>query len=525
MCAVQAGAGLRHLVLGVLAFTTLGHLSLAAAPPERMPRADELSGVRQEPTPAPLKTYTFEMRSKPWAQVIEWLSDITGMPFIGPYLPTGTFNFIGSAKKGYTVPEIIDIINEALLSNKDTQKYILVRRERSFTLLPADEPIDALLMQTIKLEDLAGRGNTELVSVVLPLRSLVAEDVVSSIQKMLGPFGSVTVLEGTNRLVLLDTAGNLKRIHETIREIESSPEGKAETFSHPCKYVKARDAEKLLRSLLGDPLAIARTFAQQQGQGRGNQGGGPPQPAQALIVPRLRMHYISADETTNTVFVTGPADKIAQARELLRRLDEQQGGRPRVLIGPPFLKTYNLTTGGAEALARTLQEVYKDVGSIRITAAGSGKLLVWAMPGDQLDIAKHIHSEEGNKAQLIALNTLDAADLARTLQGMFGDSKGGAPFIEAETLRNAIIVRGTREQVEEVKSTINALGDGAGSIGGDTRIISLNSGSAATLAEALERVLNQMGKYPVKVIRPPGSEQKPEPVGKPAAQVPEPRKS
>src|SRR5262249_12724180 len=142
MSAAPTGAGSRYLVLGVLTLTAVGLLPLWADPPDKMGKAEDSAKRKIEPAKPPLKTYAFEMRSKPWPQVMEWLPDITGMPFIGPDLPTGTFNFIGSSKKGYTIPEIIDIINEALLSNKDTQKFILVRRERSFTVLPADERID-----------------------------------------------------------------------------------------------------------------------------------------------------------------------------------------------------------------------------------------------------------------------------------------------------------------------------------------------------------------------------------------------
>src|SRR5689334_13980241 len=41
------------------------------------------------------KKITFEMRDKPWSQVLEWLGDQSGMPVItGENKPTGTLSFV-----------------------------------------------------------------------------------------------------------------------------------------------------------------------------------------------------------------------------------------------------------------------------------------------------------------------------------------------------------------------------------------------------------------------------------------------
>ena len=82
---------------------------------------------------------------------------------------------------------------------------------------------------------------------------------------------------------------------------------------------------------------------------------------QGFAVPaaKIRPHYVASDERTNTVLVTGPPDKIAQAREIVRRLDVGQNDQPPVLKGPPSLKTYTVAAGNAEAVATTLKDVYK----------------------------------------------------------------------------------------------------------------------------------------------------------------------
>jgi type II secretion system protein D len=473
--------------------------------------------LRAEPDPAPPgkenasrpKTVAFEMRDKPWSSVLEWLSDQTGLPVITSYKPTGTFSFIDPKKKEYTIPEIIDILNEGLLE----KKFVLIRRERSFTIVPADEKIPPDYLPRIRLEDLEGHGNTEIAQIVLPLTSLVAEDLQPEVKKMMGPFGEAVAMAKANQLILTDTVGNLKRVCKTIKDIEETENQGKETFSHVCRYIKARDAEKNLHDLLGDPKELLRGTQPMFpfggfGGGRGGGGGGgggfmqpQPQPVAAAPAQKVRMHYISCDERTNTVLVTGPADKIAQAREILRNIDVPQQGQQPVIVGPAFLKTYPIAAGNAEALAKILQDTYKSSQVIRISAAGNNTILVWAPPEDQIEIAKHITgaTENNQVTEVLPLNAQDATKTVETLKGMFGDTKAGAPYLEADTNRNAVVVRGSTEQLAQIKAALQAIGE-TGVSSGTMRVITINKGSAAAVAEALQRMLPQMRQNPVNVI-------------------------
>jgi hypothetical protein len=79
--------------------------------------------------------------------------------------------------------------------------------------------------------------------------------------------------------------------------------------------------------------------------------------------------------------------------------------------------------------------------------------------------------------------------------------KTGAPYVEADTNRNAIVVRGTAEQVLDVQSIVRALGAG-GISGGNVRVINIEKGSASILAEHLQKLMPNMRQNPVQVINP-----------------------
>ena len=205
---------------GVQGWSVLGG-QFAAGQPARVsepPATPSDPGPNKPETrPQEAPTYAFEVRDKPWAAVFEWLSQTTGKPVIYPTKPTGTFQFVPPAQKKYTLSEIIDFLNEALA----TQRLLLIRKDQSFLLISTQEKLDQLQFPRVGVADLARRGNTELVSVVVPLQALVAEDLGPDIEKLHGPFGRVVVLEKSNQFLLLDTAGNVRQILQIIKDLEA----------------------------------------------------------------------------------------------------------------------------------------------------------------------------------------------------------------------------------------------------------------------------------------------------------------
>jgi type II secretion system protein D len=482
------------------------------------------------PKPAE-KTVAFEMRGKLWKDVFEWLRDLTQMPIIAPNIPTGTLTYISpkgldGQLKQHTLPEIIDIINRAMLAGPPTQKYILIRQDTQFVLLPAEEKIDPYFVPRVDPSDLPKRGRTEIVSVVRQLSVVNAIDVASEISRMKSPFGEVTAFTKTNQLLIQDNVATLTQILAMLDAMENTDKGQAEVYTHDCKYIKARDAAAIIKEAMG----IAATAPAQQPSMQMSPFGGPPGFSFDRFDRRDRGGFSSSgtgaapaspkpvnvvpDERNNKVIITGPPDKIAQSREILRKIDVPQGGEGPQLVasGAPFMKVYNVAPGSAEAVVKTLTGIYK-LPSVQISAVGNS-IWVYAGPADQLEIAKHIEGGSTAKTELIPVN--DPTRMVEFLNKMFpAPTTGGGVIIAADSDRGGVVVKGTIEQVNEVKAAIRALDAGTVNTGG-MRIITLDNGGAAALAEALQRMLPQIRNNPVKVVIPgqPDSGQ-PEPMKKP----------
>jgi type II secretory pathway component GspD/PulD (secretin) len=471
----------------------------------------------------------FEMDKKSWKEVLAWLADKYDLPLTTHDYPKGTFTFIAPKGKSYTLPEIVDILNEALLTEDATNKYVIVRREWSLGLVPLDqkEKIDPAILPRVKADDLDGHGLTELAYMELRLKSLVAEDLAKELNPIMGSFGSVKSVPLANKLILQDTVRNLKRVLELVESADKDTnEG---TYAHTCKYLKARVAEKILKDQLGDPLAeqVRVQGGRPAGFGPGAFPGDglPPdniaagadasggRGRQGKQEAKVRVHRISSDDATNKVLVTGPADILARAEDIIKKMDVEQPGRSPILVGPPRFEKYAVPSRNAEALARSLKDAYKESANLRISSVGNDVLLVFAIPDDQFEIAKMIgeFNQRKAEAEVVELGVnLEAVDVAATLQGMFGtDSKAGAPFVKADIDRNTIIIHGTKDQVDEIKAVIRSLGAASSTPGGGAsgavsyRVFKLDHGGAAALADLLKNSLPNMGnRNPVKLINP-----------------------
>ena len=259
----------------------------------------------------------FEMRAKPWGTVFEWFSDQTGMPFSSQYPPpTGSFTFINpkdlktGKPRAYTLAEIFDVINE-LLQNQ--HKHTLIRLDSTLTMIPVDAELKGARGFSVTLSELNECARSEIVEIVLKLDgSYNAEEFAPEVKRMLGDFARVTPLPVTNQLIIRADVASLRRNLTII--IPANPEN-ARTFTYKCVYVRASAAEAMIAKSLGTAKELVKVADNPM------PGNGRPMPAAQTRERFVLPHTVASDDTTNTVFITGPPDKIDVAKTILAKLD------------------------------------------------------------------------------------------------------------------------------------------------------------------------------------------------------------
>lgn len=91
---------------------------------------------------------------------------------------------------------------------------------------------------------------------------------------------------------------------------------------------------------------------------------------------------LEPDRKVFLLVLSGSADEIARAKEVIRKLENPDD--PMQHVGPTF-RHHDIPAGNAEAMAKRLQETYKD--QVRIMVSGPQRLFVWAEPKFHAEIA------------------------------------------------------------------------------------------------------------------------------------------
>jgi type II secretory pathway component GspD/PulD (secretin) len=245
-------------------------------------------------------------------------------------------------------------------------------------------------------------------------------------------------------------------------------------YVHKCLHVKSEFAKDVLEKLLG-----------------------VPEPGVAKAGASVS---VVSDERTNRLHLRGPADLVAKARKILGEIDVA-GMLVLVDVPGPLLKMYPVPSGQAELLAKVLQQVYARRPDVKITAVNASTLAVWGSPEDHTVLARGLPTPPPPRLvmRFIPLMVLEA-DKAAVILNTGG--RDGGPLIEADPARNGIIVRGTEQEILEVRDALGMMGEPSDPQAGKMRVITLDKGSAADLAEALKEYIEQMELNKVKVILP-----------------------
>ena len=515
-----------HALLPAILAVCAGTAGWAAAQqPTITPMAQPTTPGKIESSapPAPAeKRISVNINGMPWKDVLsDWFANQSGLTPILPYTPQGTVIMQTPKDRKYTISEVVDLLNEAL----QQQKFILIRRQVTFFIHPADEKIDASLVPRLEVADLPTRGKTEIVQVLIPLRALNVEDTAPEMQKLLTPFGQISSLIKTNTLVLLDTAGNIQRIYNMIEEIENKTIS-GESFTHVCKYSKAQEIAEMLKTHLVDATISVTGGAQgaatppaytgpygpygapggvdprmmdpRGGPGRMGMGGAAP-----AAPPRVKGVTITVDVKKNSVTVVGPPDKIATARKLVDEADKGTG--PGIRLTDPFLRKYPVPAGTAEAIAKTLQA---DNASIKVIALpATNEIMVMATEAEHADIAiKMGHLQRQEEAIITKLIPVmgDPNDIAAKVTKLH-PTTGGGPTIEAQNGNQpGILIRGTFEQLKQVEYTLQQMGVIDTTYGFSPnprqRVIPFSDGNTAMLATKIAQALGELRGNPIEIV-------------------------
>ena len=487
----------------------------------------------------------FNFRYAPWADVLKLFAEAASLTLDLNDVPPGTFNYYD--EKSYTVTEALDVLNGYLLP----KGFVLIRRDRFLVSHNIDNGIPPNYIPDITIEELSKRGANELLSLILPLEGLEADKIVGEVKELLGPWGKVSALKNTNSLVLMDTGSNLNRIQRLLKA-GSSIDNKETAFrALPLKHITAAEAERTVRRLFGlTTTTTSATASFPQGgfspfgggfggspfgggfvppgfsggsrDGRSddprNRDGGSssrtPTSSGGTSTPSQYAGKIqvTADSRTNHLLITASSALVKVVEEAVKAIDvdkDASGKTVQVNDSPAYLKAYLVPGGDATQVSRTLNSLMP--GLIVGEDTRSGKIHVQATREEHAEIEKLVQTLAGDSAggsvAVINLTRLDPVQATNTLKALFA-SDPKPPLIEPDAFGRRLLVRGSADQLAQVKILLSQLGEvGAEPQGenvdrGNTRTIHLGGRDPQDVMPLIKQMWDAGNRNPIRVVIP-----------------------
>lgn len=509
------------------------------------------------------KTLSFQFRFAPWEMVLKRFAKEAGLSLDMDETPPGTFNYYDDGK--FSPTEALDILNGYLLP----KGFVLVRRDRFLVVANIEKDIPPNLIPTVSVSDLSKRGRNELLSVMLPVApNMEAKTAADEIKELLGPQGKVIPLGKINKLLVTDTGSNLQRVYELLTGLGAVDDPTGKNYrAFKLMYVSATDAERTIRELFDIPARGAatrsatttpttgtRSYFGDRGfgdrgfgdrgfgdRGFGDRGFGDrsrderdrggerdrsdrdssrwgfnPQVAggmqQQAAAPTSKIQ-LAADVRTNSLLVTATGQELALIEQAIKTIDVRETAGPGAFargVNVPQLEVYPIETADPKVVMDMINATVPGLTMIEDTK--TKRLNVYATPADQAQvraIVKQLDGIPGNTVTVVQLKKTDAVAAATSLSKLFGNSSrsGDGPHIEADALNRRLMIRGTPDQMAEIRKLLADMGEdgntglpGMPSDRGNIRTISPGGRPPEEIISLVERIWPSRSESFIRVV-------------------------
>lgn len=234
--------------------------------------------------PAPVADdVVINMRNADIRDVAEQVSRLTGRTLVLDPNVTGTVNVVSAE------PLSRNGIWDLFLNVLRASGYAAVRSGNVWRIVP-----QAVVVQSGASETGRAESNQQVITRMIRLRNLPSDQAARALRSLVSSFGTIEPITEPNAVVVTDYAENIRRVQALAASLDGSGGSTAyETIQ--LQYGSAVDVAEALGELLSGETAGTR---------------------------------VTADARSNTILIRGDAADIAQARSIVRSLDQPGGATP-----------------------------------------------------------------------------------------------------------------------------------------------------------------------------------------------------
>ncbi len=454
----------------------------AAAEPSRV------DDGKAESAKEPRGGIRFQFDGASYKDVIRRFAQIAGKPIIGDYNVPGSLTFYDSRK--YSFDEAFDTLNTIL----EMRGYALVEEDRWFRLVELTNiGAKSKILKGLDTSEAKDLRDSQIVTVVLPLKFLDAGTASKAIVRWVSSWGSISVLSKGKGLILTDRLSKIKRIRDLLKMLDTQSLVERQMKSYPLENASAKTVTEMIGKLFGS----------------GKRRVYNPQTRQYEVQETPSAVTAVSDERTNSVLLLGAGDKLAMAEELIKKLDIKggvEGGDIRIFAlekaqAEDVAKTINAVIQGTVKKVRGRKQpvIQKDV---RVVADTATNRLVVSAPVNEMDAVADLidRLDEATTisggAKIFALKHADAGQLSGVIANAVSkrDSRGrrvSSVSVSVDPRNNALIIAGPGGSIEMAASLIEKLDVETQTETREVHVVTLKSGDASTVARALQTTFSR----------------------------------
>ena len=284
----------------------------------------------------------------PLGTVLDYLSEEAGFVVVQEAAVQGTVTV--TSRQPLSPAEAVSLLNTVL----GEEGFAAVRNGRVLKIVTQADAKKMNVPVRTGADPSVIEPNEDIVTQVIPLKFADAVQLKQDLATLIPAYADLSANASTNALILTDTGANVRRIVEIVQALDSHLGTVADVRIFALTYAKAADAAKLINDVFGPeettagqqanlPFGVGRFF-------RGP-GGGPEAGQAAATTSRAPRVTAVADERTNSVVVTGPADTLTVVAQVVAELENNPAETDSVLV-------YSLKNAKADSVATLLNDLF-----------------------------------------------------------------------------------------------------------------------------------------------------------------------
>jgi len=291
--------------------------------------------------------------------VLDYLSDAAGFIINKQTDVKGTVEIW--SKQPVTKDEAVELLSSALRKNG----YGMTRAGRILTIVAMDSVKTADTDIVVNSDPNDVEKSDEVQTQIIPVRYATASQLVPNLEQLLPTSATLSANESANTLILVATKTDIKRMLKIVSALDNSMASASSIKVRPLRFADAKETATLITQLFTPQNSTQqgkgfpnfggggqaggggfRAMMAQMANG-GNRGGGG---GRGSAAPRV---VAVADDRSNSVVISAPADLLATIEDMLDKIDQQVSDTTE-------LRVFRLTNADPSEMADQLAQLFPD---------------------------------------------------------------------------------------------------------------------------------------------------------------------